>query len=133
MPDRETTREACKRAEEFIEAAHESSGAAPELAKIAYGFARDVLALVAALEAAEKERDFAIAHDRQPYPTAEAYERVCALFHAAEGHARTAEGYFERIANFAEGMGVQYLIDLVAEAQAALAAAPTGTTSEPSS
>lgn len=26
-----------------------------------------------------RERDLAVAHDRQPYPTAEAYERVCAL------------------------------------------------------
>ncbi len=25
-----------------------------------------------------RERDLAIAHDRQPYPTAEAYEKVCA-------------------------------------------------------
>lgn len=28
-------------------------------------------------EAAERERDLAIAHDRQPYPTAAAYEAVC--------------------------------------------------------
>jgi hypothetical protein len=28
-------------------------------------------------EAAEMERDLAIAHDRQPYPTADAYETVC--------------------------------------------------------
>lgn len=29
-------------------------------------------------EKAREERDLAIAHDRQPYPTAEAYEKVCA-------------------------------------------------------
>ena len=30
-----------------------------------------------ALAEALKERDLAVAHDRQPYPTAEAYEAVC--------------------------------------------------------
>lgn len=34
-------------------------------------------------EAAERERDLAVAHDRQPYPTAEAYEKVCALLRAS--------------------------------------------------
>ena len=33
---------------------------------------------VAELSTCKRERDFAIAHDTQPYPTAEAYERVCA-------------------------------------------------------
>ncbi len=36
----------------------------------------------AQLETVTRERDEAIAHDRQPYPTAEAYEKVCAS-HAA--------------------------------------------------
>lgn len=31
-----------------------------------------------------EERDLAIAHDRQPYPTADAYERVCATLQRAE-------------------------------------------------
>jgi hypothetical protein len=31
-----------------------------------------------------EERDLAIAHDRQPYPTADAYERVCAALHKCE-------------------------------------------------
>jgi hypothetical protein len=36
------------------------------------------------LKETERERDLAIAHDRQPYPTAEAYERVCATLHKKE-------------------------------------------------
>ena len=38
----------------------------------------------AELEKAREECDLAIAHDRQPYPTAEAYERVCATLHTRE-------------------------------------------------
>lgn len=39
---------------------------------------RDLMLRAAtSLEAAHRERDEAIAHDRQPYPTAWAYERVC--------------------------------------------------------
>ena len=34
-------------------------------------------AAVRRAEEAEAERDLAIAHDRQPYPTAWAYEQVC--------------------------------------------------------
>jgi hypothetical protein len=39
------------------------------------------------------ERDLAVAHDRQPYPTAWAYERVCELMHerTAERDAALAE------------------------------------------
>lgn len=33
---------------------------------------------------AEKERDLAVAHDRQPYPTAWAYEQACKALAAAE-------------------------------------------------
>lgn len=40
------------------------------------------------LEKAERERDLAIAHDTQPYPTADAYEKVCA---ALETHKRRAD------------------------------------------
>jgi hypothetical protein len=32
----------------------------------------------ATVERLEQERDLAIAHDQQPYPTADAYEKVCA-------------------------------------------------------
>lgn len=35
-------------------------------------------ALAARCAELERERDLAIAHDTQPYPTAEAYEKVCA-------------------------------------------------------
>ena len=56
----------------------------------------DLLTTIAALEAdlarwreraekAERERDLALAHDTQPYPTAHAYEKVCA---ALEKHTR---------------------------------------------
>jgi hypothetical protein len=38
----------------------------------------DEARLWATLDAARRERDLAIAHDRQPYPTAEAYERLAA-------------------------------------------------------
>src|SRR5208282_187392 len=38
-------------------------------------------ALTAERDAALLRAEFAEAHDTQPYPTAEAYERVCALYH----------------------------------------------------
>ena len=38
--------------------------------------------------AAEKARDKAIAHDRQPYPTAEAYEKVCAALQSHKDKTR---------------------------------------------
>lgn len=50
--------------------------------------------LEAALErvgAAEQERDRAIAHDRQPYPTAWAYEQVCKARDKWQGRAEAAE------------------------------------------
>lgn len=37
-----------------------------------------------ALSQAYRERDLAIAHDRQPYPTAWAYEQVCKALHSKE-------------------------------------------------
>lgn len=42
-------------------------------------------------EAAERERDLAIAHDRQPYPTAWAYEQVCKARNEWESRALAAE------------------------------------------
>lgn len=38
-----------------------------------------------------EERDLAIAHDRQPYPTADAYERACAALRKHRERADTAE------------------------------------------
>ena len=35
------------------------------------------------IEQLEEERDLAIAHDQQPYPTAQAYEKVCNALHKA--------------------------------------------------
>ena len=45
---------------------------------------QDYDSLRAQLAAAQRERDLAIAHDRQPYPTADAYEKVCAALAAAQ-------------------------------------------------
>jgi len=38
----------------------------------------------ARMEELHLERDLAIAHDRQPYPTADAYEKTCAALHKAQ-------------------------------------------------
>lgn len=43
-----------------------------------------IRALLAHIKAVEQERDLAIAHDRQPYPTAEAYETVCKALESAK-------------------------------------------------
>jgi hypothetical protein len=42
-------------------------------------------------QAAERERDLAIAHDRQPYPTAHAYKAVCAARTKWQAKAEAAE------------------------------------------
>lgn len=47
--------------------------------------------LRAQLAAAVEERDLAIAHDRQPYPTAWAYEQACAALDAHRERADAAE------------------------------------------
>lgn len=44
----------------------------------------DVKRLIARVRAAEREREEAIAHDRQPYPTAAAYEKVCVALQRAK-------------------------------------------------
>lgn len=49
------------------------------------------------LEEAEEERDLAIAHDRQPYPTAEAYEKVCAARTKWQEQAEAAQAEVERL------------------------------------
>lgn len=43
------------------------------------------------LAAVTKERDLAVAHDRQPYPTADAYEGACAALLAERDRRRAAE------------------------------------------
>ncbi len=44
-----------------------------------------------------RERDEAIAHDRQPYPTVEAYEKACAALHKHEACADAAEEVAEQM------------------------------------
>ena len=39
----------------------------------------------------EKERDLAISHDRQPYPTAQAYEKVCEVLHKTKAKVEQLE------------------------------------------
>ena len=59
-------------------------------------FARNALPTLAqALLVALDERDQAIAHDRQPYPTAEAYERVCAARTKWQEKAETLQAQIE--------------------------------------
>jgi hypothetical protein len=51
--------------------------------------------LLAALEEARKERDLAIAHDRQPYPTAWAYGQACEALERHRERADKAEAALE--------------------------------------
>lgn len=46
---------------------------------------------------ARRERDLAIAHDRQPYPTAWAYEQACRVRDEARARASAAEAEAERL------------------------------------
>jgi hypothetical protein len=47
---------------------------------------------------AEGERDLAVAHDRQPYPTADAYEKVCAALEAMRADRDRLERVFNKAA-----------------------------------
>jgi len=47
--------------------------------------------IASAWEADRRERDLAIAHDRQPYPTASAYELVCAALTKAKARIEALE------------------------------------------
>ena len=51
----------------------------------------EVVAERARADAIERERDLAIAHDRQPYPTAWAYDQACKALTAAKARADSAE------------------------------------------
>ncbi len=53
--------------------------------------------LVVALKAAREDRDLAIAHDRQPYPTPWAYEQACAALHRREREVIDLERKIETI------------------------------------
>ena len=50
-----------------------------------------------ALDAVTKERDLAIAHDRQPYPTAWAYEQACRVMHEAKAELAEAREALQRV------------------------------------
>lgn len=50
----------------------------------------------AQLAEARRERDLAIAHDTQPYPTADAYERACAALHKHRERADAAEAQLDQ-------------------------------------
>jgi hypothetical protein len=48
-------------------------------------------------EQAERERDLAVAHDRQPYPTAWAYEQACKALDKHRARAEQAEAAVQRV------------------------------------
>jgi hypothetical protein len=62
---------------------------------------RDLNELIAELNTrlaeAREERDLAIAHDRQPYPTAWAYEQACKALEVQRARAEQAEATVERV------------------------------------
>lgn len=53
----------------------------------------------ARLAEAERERDLAIAHDRQPYPTADAYERACSALNVMNTRAMDFEDRLRNVQN----------------------------------
>ncbi|MEV4174008.1 hypothetical protein [Nonomuraea sp. NPDC049709] len=55
------------------------------------------------LEQLRKERDQAIAHDRQPYPTQWAYDQACAALETHRARADAAEAINDRIAQLHGG------------------------------
>ena len=55
----------------------------------------DIAALLGEVDRLREERDLAVAHDRQPYPTADAYERAC---EALRKHRAEVDQLRERVA-----------------------------------
>jgi hypothetical protein len=53
--------------------------------------------LASQLHQAQRERDLAIAHDRQPYPTADAYERACLALEVHRDRAHRLAATVERV------------------------------------
>lgn len=49
------------------------------------------------LDALRRERDLAVAHDRQPYPTAWAYEQACKALEKHRKRAEVAEALLDRV------------------------------------
>jgi hypothetical protein len=54
------------------------------------GAIREAKKLCDRAEEAERERDLAVAHDRQPYPAAHAYEKACEALERWKGRAAPA-------------------------------------------
>lgn len=59
--------------------------------------AAKVAGLEAELAEARRDRDLAVAHDRQPYPTAWAYDQACAALEQHRQRADTAEAAIARV------------------------------------
>lgn len=67
-------------------------------AEVAIGpLAASIVSAQQRAEKAEAERDLAIAHDRQPYPTAHAYEQVCEALKAAKSERDAAVKNYESL------------------------------------
>jgi hypothetical protein len=62
----------------------------------------------AALAAMTAERDLAVAHDRQPYPTAHAYEQVCKTLTARTAERNAAAERLAQIEALRENLSSQY-------------------------
>ncbi len=63
---------------------------------------RQNAALRAENERLKQEVILAVAHDRQPYPTAEAYEKVCSVLHKKEAEAERLTAIVGRLKDAAE-------------------------------
>lgn len=61
------------------------------------------------LAEAKKERDLAIAHDRQAYPTADAYERVCATLEKTKKQLAEARAALQRYVDKFGNCGAVYV------------------------
>ncbi|MGW3135940.1 hypothetical protein [Streptomyces sp. NPDC001139] len=59
-----------------------------------------------AMEQLCTERDLAVAHDRQPYPTAWSYEQACKALHKHEQRADSAEAAITRVREWLAGLDV---------------------------
>lgn len=69
---------------------------------------RENTALREQLARAIHERDLAVAHDRQPYPTAEAYEKVCAALNEHKERLAQVEKERTRLETLLEDFGTIY-------------------------
>lgn len=65
----------------------------------------DLLGLVGRLA---QQRDLAIAHDRQPYPTAHAYEQACRALHTQRQLARTTQERLNAVLEQVAGLAQEF-------------------------